>query len=468
MTTRLVLHRALVDGELVDVTCAGERIESVTPVARRPRGGEVLDVGGGALLPGLHDHHLHLLAMAAARRSVEVGPPAVTDAAGLGAALHAAAAVAPPGAWLRAIGYHESVAGELDGARLDELAPLERPVRVQHRSGACWTLNGAAARAIALDTAAGVAGIERAADGAPSGRLFGLDDWLRDRVPSVAADLAAVGAELASYGITGVTDATPTERADEVALLAAAALPLRIVVTGGPGLAAGAASSLPRGPVKLVVADHRLPAVEELASQMRAARRLGRAVAVHCVTRIGLVVALAAWDEVGAVAGDRVEHGAVVPLELAAELSARGLTVVTQPGFVRARGDAYLDEVEPLDRGDLWRCASLVAAGVGIAGSSDAPFGPADPWLSMAAAVDRTTTGGRCVGAAEALTPAAALGLYLGAHDDPARRARSRRDEPGAPADLCVLACPIAEVLGDLDARHVVATVVGGRLSYRR
>ena len=130
---------------------------------------------------------------------------------------------------------------------------------------------------------------------------------------------------------------------------------------------------------------------------------------------------------------------------------------------VRARGDAYLDDVEPADRGDLWRCASLRAAGIPVAGSSDAPFGPADPWLGMAAAVDRMTTSGRRLGPADALDPHAALALYLGPLDAPGGPAR--RVAPGQCADLCLLDAPLAEVLADLDARHVVATVLAGRLA---
>ena len=44
--------------------------------------------------------------------------------------------------WVRAVGYHEAVAGPLDRAALDEVSPPV-PVRVQHRSGVLWTLNSA-------------------------------------------------------------------------------------------------------------------------------------------------------------------------------------------------------------------------------------------------------------------------------------------------------------------------------------
>ena len=123
---------------------------------------------------------------------------------------------------------------------------------------------------------------------------------------------------------------------------------------------------------------------------------------MHCVTRAELIVALAAWDEVGAEPGDRIEHGAVIPVELIAGLRARGLVVVTQPSFVAARGDQYLADVDPGDRAHLWRCGSLLAAGVGVAAGTDAPFGDANPWRAIAAARDRTTPSGVVLGAGRA------------------------------------------------------------------
>ena len=124
---------------------AGGRIAEIGERARARAGEPVLDADGGALLPGLHDHHVHLLALAAALESVACGPPAVRDRAALAAALRGA-----PGEWLRGVGYHESVAGALDRAALDALVP-DRPARIQHRSGALWMLNSRAIERLGLD-----------------------------------------------------------------------------------------------------------------------------------------------------------------------------------------------------------------------------------------------------------------------------------------------------------------------------
>jgi predicted amidohydrolase YtcJ len=128
----LIRRARLLDGQLVDVRLDGEKVAAVEP--RRweepPAGGAGLDARGGLLLPGLHDHHLHVAATAAALASVKCGPPDQFTADALAHAL----AAAPGEGWLRGIGYHESVAGELGRAWIDRTVP-DRPVRIQHRSG---------------------------------------------------------------------------------------------------------------------------------------------------------------------------------------------------------------------------------------------------------------------------------------------------------------------------------------------
>lgn len=458
--TDLLLRSVELDGRLVDVAIAGGRITAVGRTLST-EGAEVLDGEGGAVLPGLHDHHLHLLATAAADRSVVVGPPAVRDAAGLAAALSGADRALAPGAWLRAVAYHEVVAGDLDRHGLDRLVTA-RPVRVQHRTGARWTLNTAAVEALELDRR-DHPGIERDGSGRPTGRLHRADGWLRDVLPHAVPDLAPLGVRLAAFGITGVTDTTPFRAAADLEALAAAALPQRIVVTGGPGLAgAPVPGPLERGPVKLVVDDGAYPALAELAHDMAVAHEHGRPVAVHCVTRAALVLALAAWDDAGSAPGDRVEHGAVIPPELFGALLRHGLTVVTQPGFVAERGDEYRRDVDPDDLPHLYRCRSLLDVGIPVAGSSDAPYSAPDPWAAMGAAVHRTTPSGAVLGPDEAVAPAQALALFLGSADAPG--GPPRRVAVGQPADLCLLDRPLQDVLTRLTADDVVATIVAGKV----
>ena len=158
----------LADGPVTDVRITGDRIAERAPGLRAARGEDEIDAAGGALLPGLHDHHVHLRALAAARVSVESGPPHVRTAGELATRLRTADASAPPGGWLRCVGYHESVAGRLDRWALDRML-AGRPVRVQHRTGVLWVVNSAAVALLGLD-ACDLPGVERDAAGRPTWR----------------------------------------------------------------------------------------------------------------------------------------------------------------------------------------------------------------------------------------------------------------------------------------------------------
>lgn len=447
--TGILIRAAELDGHRrADVRIEGGSVTEIgTALDRRP-GEEILDAKGGALLPGLCDHHLHLHALAAAATSLPCGPPGVRTPADLAAAL--SAAPADDHGWVRGIGYHESVAGPLDSATLDRLHQA-RPVRIQDRSGALWAVNTAGARAIGLSAGAH-RGIERDADGHVTGRLWRADDWLRGRLPRPALPrLDAVGRQLARFGITTVTDATPD--LDRAAVDAFDELPQHVLPLGTPLGHPGVA-----GPYKIVLADSELPDFAWLTGRIRAAHDAGRAVAVHCVTREALVLLLAAVEVTGSHAGDRVEHAGLVPIELVPRLA--GWRVVTQPGFLTWRGDDYLRDVPAAEHPDLYRLGSLSAAGIRCVASSDAPYGPLDPWAVIRAAVERRTPSGRVVGPGERVSAAAVLGGYLSAPDDPG--GPPRRVRMGTPADLVLLHVPLAEAVRRCEADVVRATLIGG------
>ncbi|ELP69904.1 amidohydrolase family protein [Streptomyces turgidiscabies] len=402
----------------VDVRVRDGRIAEVGERLDRRDETDGVDGRGGALLPGLHDHHVHLAALAADAASVRVGPADVTGRDGLAAVLRDGA----PGEWVRAVGYHESVAGELDRQVLDALAP-DRPARVQHRTGALWVWNSAALRAAGLDTESG------------DGRFWREDERLRGYVPPVRLDLEGVGSRAAALGVTGFTNADPHPADGLLDLLSV--LPQRLLVMTVDA------------PVKLLLDDATLPVPAELAARITSLRP--RPVAVHCVTRVQLLVTLLALDEAGPVDGDRIEHASVVPAETIPWIRHLGVTVVTQPHFPAERGHAYATDVDPDDRPHLYRCRSLADAGIPLAAGTDAPYGTPDPWAVMRATVART--GG------EALDAEAALNLFTG---HPQHPARTRRLEVGAVADLCLLHVPMREALDALTADTVRAAFVAG------
>ncbi|MCW2936940.1 MAG: amidohydrolase [Actinomycetia bacterium] len=433
-----------------DVRVRDGIVARVAPSLERLPGEEVLDCGGAAVIPGLCDHHLHLHAMAAARSSVRCGPPDVRTAGELTETLRAA--VPDENGWIRGTGYFESVAGDLDAIALDAMRP-DVPVRVQHRSGALWVLNSAALAAVGA--AGGTEphpGIERDADGRATGRLWRADDWLRDRLGSrTLPSLAAVGADLLGYGITAVTDATPDLDAAAITSISDAMLrrelPPRVHLLGVPlGASIPRTQGLTVGPYKIVLADSGMLTYPELAGRITAAHEAGRAVAVHCVTLEALVLLLAALQDVGTRQGDRIEHGGIVPENVIDDLAHLGVRVVTQPGFLADRGDDFLRDLPAGEHADLYRCGSLLRAGVRVALSSDAPYGPPDPWAVLAAAVSRRTASGRVAGPAERVAYGDALAAYLGPPDDPG--GPPCRVAVGSPADLVVFRVPFAALPG--------------------
>jgi len=484
-----------------------------------PRGDvEVVDGEGAALLPGLHDHHVHLLAMAARAAGLDLDglpTPAAVDAA-----LRAAAPSSPsttfgptssgPNSpppdetvrsmrvparekrtvsgrggvagggiagggvrWVRASGYDEHRHGPMDRRRLDAVAPGVA-VRVQHRSGLGWVLSTPALRAVGLLTEDGTVaphhpkGVELGSDGTPTGWLLRLDGWLGERVPPSPIDLAVTGRCLAAAGVTGVTDATYALGAERLERLRRAVtsgeLPQRVVLLGvEPGEVDGGWARV--GPAKLLADESLGLDPSALAAAIVRHHRAGRPVAIHAVTRAENVVAVAALAEAGALPGDRIEHGSVLPPELDPVLATSGVTVVAQPSLVTERGDHHLATVEDHDLPHLHRHASLLAHGVRVGVGSDAPVTTADPWAGISAASTRRTRGGATVGPDEAVDARTALGWYLADPSDPG--GPPRRIRPGAPADLCLLDGPLADVLAAPSVERVRATWAAGRLVHR-
>jgi predicted amidohydrolase YtcJ len=457
----VLIRRCEIDGRSrLDVRIAGDRIVEIDARLSAAAGEAVIDAAGGALLPGLHDHHIHLFALAAADRSVDCGPPTVQFVDQLAHAL-ASHRVADD-EWLRGIRYHESVAGDLDRFVLDRLVS-DRPLRVQHRSGAAWFLNSRAVESLGLDRTVDAPGVERDAAGRATGRLFRCDKLLRETITGEPSPfLGGVSRRLASYGVTGVTDATATNGKQELRMLTDAAdtgvLLQRAVVMGVRFVPPPEHVRVCIGAVKLLLDEYALPALDDLARDIAHAHADGRIVAIHAVTRTEITLACGALEAAGVRDGDRLEHASVMPPPLAEWIARLGITVVTQPNFVCERGDSYLRDVEPTDQPWLYRCRGATDAGISLGGGTDAPYGDPDPWLAMRAAVTRRTRDGATLGAHERLTPERALALFTTPAHAPG--GTPRRVEVGAVADLCLLDRSWSRARDELSSKMVRATLV--------
>jgi predicted amidohydrolase YtcJ len=454
---------------LVDVRCAQGVIAQVGPALSRINGETVIDGVGGALLPGLHDHHIHLFALAALHNSVRCGPPAVNTREQLADVLREDAG----SGWLRGVGYHESVAGSLGRRELDELV-AHRPLKIQHRSGKLWMVNSLAAKLLSLDTHTQQQGVELDGNGKPNGRLYRLDSWMRAQLaqfaPASMPSLAGISRTLASYGFTGLTDTTPDNDAFTLQAFVRAAshgeLLQGLRVMGGDKLPQVVSAQVHSGERKVMLDDNSLPDWDQLCAIVKSARQQGRAVAVHCVTPAELVLTLSVLRELGPFAGDRIEHASLVPPDVLPLLRESGVRVVTQPGFIHERGDQYVLAIAPAEHDDLYRGRTFITQRIPLAGSTDAPYGNPDPWAAMRAATSRQSRCGQTIGERELLTPEEALALFTSAADDPG--GASREVAEAQPADLCLLDCAWERARSRLRADDVSVTIRQGEIIYQR
>lgn len=407
-------------------------------------------------VPGFEDPHLHVLAMAAARLSIDAGPAVAPDLAGLARVLAAGADRQPGHGWLRAAGFDDALVAERRVPTRAELdaAVGDRPLVVHHAAGRVVLVNTEAGRRL------GVGGDAAVLD-ARDPRLAGVP---RLAPGDLATAVAAVSGDLLAAGVVAVTDATATNGRAEVELLdgLVAAGRLAPALTVLPAVAAlgdldglGPGARLPGGarlgPAAKLVVEGDDPA--DLDDQVAGAHRAGWPVALHVTDVDGLhraLVALAAAPPAPAGA-DRLEHVSLCLPEQVALVAASGATVVTQPAFLTARGAKYERELGAVERAWLYRLGSLLAAGVPVAASSDAPVAPAAPLASMAAAIGHPER-------AEAVDAATALALVTRA----AARASGTGGgvlRVGGPAAYVVLSGdPLTEPPGEL---RVLATVLG-------
>ena len=211
-------------------------------------GSEIVDCGGRALIPGIVDDHCHVFAMAAKRLAVDCRPSVTPTVDAVLASLKSSRVCSD--GWIRGYGYDDSPLGlgrHLNRQDLDAVS-LERPVRVEHRSGHACVLNSAGLDTVGIDgntpDPPGCT-IVRDPDGEPTGLLLDMEDWLRRRTRSRTDDIELrtaireLSQDLLQYGITEATDAGVDNGVERwkafESLVAERVIPLRVAMMVGAG-----------------------------------------------------------------------------------------------------------------------------------------------------------------------------------------------------------------------------------------
>jgi predicted amidohydrolase YtcJ len=192
---------------------------------------------------------------------------------------------------------------------------------------------------------------------------------------------------------------------------------------------------------------------DRLVSIMNRAHSAGLELAVHAVGDAAVTYALNAFEAVG-VQGS-IERAQLIAWDDIHRFADLGITASVQPELAlveRELADALwagrTDRAFPL--------ATLVNAGVSLAFGSDAPHSPLDPWLGIAAAVERTRGGDDPWHPEQRIAPEAALAAST-----------RTRIAVGEPADLAVVEYdPLFSSVDELRQMPVAATFLGGRLTH--
>ncbi len=409
------------------------RIGSVTPSTTSagsvgaPGGAvETVDLDGRWVLPGLWDHHVHFEQWAISRDRLDLsGADSAAEAAeSIRAAVAARSSTAD---LLVAVGYRDALwPDQPDVDLLDRAAGQVAVVAISADLHAVW-LNLAALRRFGFDASGG--GVRREDD------AFAVQLAIADRPSRRIEDLTAQAARAAAArGVVGIIDFEQPDNGPAWQQRIAGGLrSLRVVCSVWPqqldsairrGDRAGAPLAgtdglATMGPLKVIIDGslntrtaycfepypgasggdrHGLLTVtpDELAALLTRARGGGLNAAVHAIGDHANALALDAFESVGVAPGNvdhrrpsTIEHAQLISPADAKRMAHLGLVASVQPEHVvddRDVADRYW--AGRTDRAFAFR--TLLDAGVELRLGSDAPVAPLDPWIAIAAAVDRT------------------------------------------------------------------------------
>lgn len=511
---------AVKDGRFVAVGSDDEIAPLAGPETRVER------LGGATVVPGLIDAHNHLLSTGQVLRQVQLYDCRTIGE--IQQRVAERAATLPPGTWLVGRGWDESLLAERRHPTrhdLDAVAP-DHPV-VLHRVWNKLSCNSAALRlagisAASPDPPADVlysGSFERDASGEPTG-LFRdrAKELITDAIPAATVEemVDSIAAGCAAYNAVGITAvAEPGLYPDQVRAFHRAHREHRLTVRtdmllagwgfGKPEIETGlearfAASGLEGGlgddwlrleGIKLMpdggMSDRTArmfePYLDEpgnrgtwtveperLVALIRWVHDLGWPMDIHTCGDEAQAIVVRAYADAQLAnpkpwLRHRVHHAYFPTPETLALMAEFRIPAVVSSPFLANLGEGFVNSVGAKRAARAMPMQTYLRAGVPFAGSSDSPITAFDPWVGIAAAVNRRTVAGRVLGADEALSPEDALRSYtVGGAFASGREDRLGRISPGMLADLVVLdRDPLAVPPDELTTIRPTATMAGGR-----
>jgi predicted amidohydrolase YtcJ len=456
-------------------------------------GTRVIDLQGGALIPGFDDNHTHPIFFGRSLREINAKPDRVDSIADVAAAYRAAAA-GPELAgnpWLLGRGYDDTRLAEQHHPTREDLDPVTggRPALLSRTCGHIAVANSAALAlaGVGRDTPDPQGGeIDRDEHGEPTGVLRETAiDLVRAHIPKATVaeikdDLRAAGAAFRQYGITSVAEAmlkTPEELRAYQELARDGELPMRVYLmvmiddmldgfealgirTGwgddwlrvgpaklfqdgsGGGRTAAMFDAYPGQPENVGIS---IWTQEELDTKFGRAHRLGFQLCAHAIGDRAITMILDAYekalaDQPRADHRHRVEHCGMCTPAILDRMERQGFVAVPQPNFIYELGDSYIRNFTPEQLSLSYPGRAWFDRGIVAVGSSDVPVVGCDPFMGLRSAVTRLTRDGQRMGAEQGVTVMEALRMFTrnGAVAS-FQEDRKGRIAPGLLADLVVL-----------------------------
>lgn len=474
------------DGIITDIEFVGQT-SSFTLAGHEADAGEVIDLGGRYLIPGLWDAHVHFAQWAQTQRrldmsraeSAEHASQIVAEHIALRAANHEGGRLDPViGFGWRGTFWDDAPHKDL----LDRYTGSTPVVLFSVDLHSVW-LNSAALAERKIDHKTGLLLEEECYAVDKSVQQVSdevLDSWILDSARQAASrgvvgivDLElAWNAEAWRRRIRNGNDALRVEfgiypedleRAIDSGLRTGDTIastegllrvgPLKVITDGSLGSkTAYCAHAYPglSGPHARGVLN---VAPKDLMRLMQKAQANGLECAIHAIGDEANSLALDAFEAVGG--GGSIEHAQLLKPEDVERMAVLDIVASVQPEHLMDDRDA-IDELWAGQEANAFPLALMLDADVEMQFGSDAPVSPLDPWHAIAAAVGRTRDGRepwhpeQCIDVEDALEASSRTRLAV-----------------GEPADLVALDIdPLRCSLDELRNMKVAATFVGGRPTY--